>query len=210
MLCGQESAIDIPKAELPKKAVCAVCVANGKPEEDEKPAAGVKYKGVSYYFCDAKEVADFKKDPEPFLPPVLPRPAPAWTFTDLDGKAVSLTDQKGKVVLLDFWATWCAPCIKAMPELDKLTSARKDQGLVTFGVSIDEDPKKVPPFLKKKPVGYPIVLDDAKSPTWADYKVRVVPALFLIDQKGQIVAQWRGAADMKAVAKEVDKLLAEK
>ena len=61
-----------------------------------------------------------------------------------------------------------------------------------MGISIDEDTKKVAPFLKKKPVGYPILLDNLSTPSWAAFKVRAIPALFLIDRKGNIVAQWRG------------------
>jgi peroxiredoxin/YHS domain-containing protein len=204
----QDKPQDIPKAELPKAALCVVCTANGGEEGEEKAAAGVRYLGKSYFFCNTKEVAEFKKDPEAFIPPVLPRPAPKLTASKLEGGAVSLEDYEGKVVLLDFWATWCAPCVKSMPAIEKLYASRKDKGFVAVGVSIDEDQKKVAPFLKKHAFTYPIVLDDAKSPTWAAYKVKAIPAIYLIDREGQIVAQWKGEPKMKELEAAVDAALA--
>ncbi len=206
-LLAQDKPVDISKAELPKMAHCVVCVGHGETEE-EKPAAGVRYKDKNYFFCNAKEVAEFKKDPESFIPPILPRPAPKLTATTLDGAPVTFADYKGKVVLVDFWATWCAPCIKAMPALEKLYAARKDKDFVSLGVSIDEDPKKVAPFLKKQKLTYPILLDDQKTPTWAGFSVKAIPAIFLIDRQGQIVAQWKGEPKMKEIEAAVDKALA--
>lgn len=204
----QDKPQDISKAELPKAAPCVVCSSNGEGHGDEKPAAGVRFLGRSYFFCNTKEVAEFKKDPEAFMPPVLPRVAPKLTASNLAGGAVSLEDYKGKVVLLDFWATWCAPCIKSMPAVEKLYASRKDKGFVALGVSIDEDQKKVAPFLKKHGFTYPILLDDAKAPTWAAYKVKAIPAIYLIDREGQIVAQWKGEPKMKDVEAAVDAALA--
>jgi peroxiredoxin/YHS domain-containing protein len=201
----QDVPIDVPKSELPKKALCVICSAQG--EGQEKPAAGVRYRGKTYYFCNTGEVATFKKDPEAFMPPVLPRSAPELNATGLDGKKVALADLKGKVVLIDFWATWCKPCVKSMPAVDKIYAARKDQGFVALGLSIDEDTKKVAPFLKKKPVSYPILLDAAKEPTWAAYRVKAVPAMFLVDRSGQIVAQWTGEPKMAEVEKAIDAAL---
>lgn len=205
----QDKPQDIPKANLPKAAPCVVCTSGGAGHGDEKPAAGVAYKGKSYFFCNAKEVPEFKADPEAFMPPVLPRNAPELKAVDTDGKPVTLADYRGRVVLVDFWATWCAPCVKAMPGLDKLAAKRKDQGFSVLGISIDEEPKKVAPFLAKRPVGYRIALDDPKSPTWSAYKVRAVPAMFLIGKNGQILSQWKGEVSLKTIEAEVEKALAQ-
>src|SRR5947209_10385019 len=99
----QDSPVEIPKQELPKSAHCVVCESSGSAHGEEKPAAGGRYKGKEYYFCNTGEVATFKKDPEAFMPPVLPRSAPALDVKNLDGSAASLADFKGKVLLADFW-----------------------------------------------------------------------------------------------------------
>lgn len=198
----QDAPHEIPKKDLPKEAKCLVCVGEG----EEKPAGGYMYKGTAYYFCNTTELKNFKKDPEAYIPPVLPRAVPELKATTLEGQQVTLADYKEKVVLLDFWATWCAPCVKSMPAVDKLFGKFKDQGFVVLGLSIDQDPKKVPGFLKKNSVSYPVLLDDTKQPTWAAFKVTAVPAMYLI-KNGQIIAQWRGEAEMKDVEAEVEKAL---
>lgn len=201
---AQDKAIDIPKSDLPKSAVCVVCSAGGEGHGEEKPAAGVRYKDRAYYFCNAKEVAGFKSDPEAFIPPLFPRPAPAATFTALDGKAVKLEDYRGKVVLLDFWATWCKPCVAAMPHLNKLQAAHGGKDFTVLGVSIDEEgAKKVRPFLTRNKVGYSVLLDSSKAPAWEAFKVKGIPAVFLIDRDGKIIAQWSGKPDAKAIDKAV-------
>ena len=84
-LIAQDKPTDIPKAQLPKAAECVVCSAGGAGHEEEKPAAGVMYKGKPYYFCNAKEIAGFKKDPESFIPLPLPRPMAKFDLVDTYG-----------------------------------------------------------------------------------------------------------------------------
>ena len=202
----QDAPTDIPKNELPKRAVCIVCSSAGETHGEEKAAAGVRYKGKSYFFCNTGEVAEFKKEPEAYMPPVLPRPAPALKVKTLDGKAASLADYDGKVVLVDFWATWCKPCVKAMPDLVKLHDKHKAKGFSVVGVSLDEEgAKAVRPFLEKQKLEYPVVLDEAKA--WKSWGVKVIPAMFLIDRDGSIVRQWTGKADKKEVDRAVAELL---
>jgi cytochrome c biogenesis protein CcmG, thiol:disulfide interchange protein DsbE len=188
----QDAPTDIAKSELPKEADCVICSANGESHGPEKAAAGVRYKGQFFYFCNAKEVAAFKGNPEAYLAPVLPRAAPKLTATTIDGKEVSLDNYKGKVVLIDFWATWCKPCVDAMPHLIKLQKEYGDKGFTVLGVSIDEETKKVGPFVAKRKLTYPVVIDSKTTPTWQAFNVSGVPAVFLIDRDGQIIAQWRG------------------
>jgi peroxiredoxin/YHS domain-containing protein len=202
----QDTPEDIPKAELPKAAVCAVCSATGSTHGEERPAAGVRYKGKSLYFCSVKEVATFKKDPESFLPPVLPRPAPSFSLRSLSGEKVNLTDVKGKVVLIDYWATWCGPCVATMPEMQRLHEKYSAKGLTILGVSVDEEgEKKVKPFIARRKFTYPILLDDQS--TWKAYNAKVIPALFLVDKEGRIVRQWVGKPDKKEVEQAVLDLL---
>jgi peroxiredoxin/YHS domain-containing protein len=205
-LARQDTPTDIPRGELPKTAACVVCTALGSAHGEEKPAAGVRFKGKSFYFCSAKEVATFKKEPESFLPPVLPRPAPAFSLKNLAGETVKLSDLKGKVVLVDYWATWCAPCVATMPEMQKLHEKYGAKGLTVLGVSIDEEgEKKVKPFIAKRKFSYPILLDDQNI--WKGYNIKAIPALFLVDREGQIVKQWTGKPDKKDVEQAVTGLL---
>lgn len=204
---SQETPQDIHKKELPKSAVCTVCSANGESHGAEKPAAGVRYQGKAFYFCNTKELATFKKDPDSYLPPVLPRPVPKWTVTNLDGTPADAL--KGKVLLVDFWATWCAPCVAAMPDMQKLQERYAEQGFSVVGVSIDEEgAKKVKPFLAKRKFTYPILLDmDTNAPTWKGFGVHAIPAAFLVNREGQIVQQWTGKPNAKEIEKAVAALL---
>jgi peroxiredoxin/YHS domain-containing protein len=204
---AQDTPVEIPKGDLPKTAACIVCDASGPAHGPEKPAAGVRYKGKAYYFCNKGEVATFMKEPEAFMPPVLPRQATPLDVTTLDGKKASLADFKDKVVLVDFWATWCKPCVAAMPDLQKLHDKLAPKGFSVVGVSLDENgAKSVKPFLDKRKFSYPILLDQKE--VWKRWGVRSIPAMFLIDKNGQVVRQWVGKADKKDVEKAVIELLA--
>jgi thiol-disulfide isomerase/thioredoxin len=116
---------------------------------------------------------------------------------------------KGRVVLLDFWATWCAPCRKSMPDLQALHDKYSARGLTVIGISIDEGgPAKVQRYVRSKKFTYPIVMDDAKDPAWDAYKVKAIPAAFLLDRDGRVVAQWTGAPpDARALEAQLAKLL---
>lgn len=190
---AQDAPQDIPKNELPKKAVCTACELQSNAHGEERPAAGVRYKGKAYYFCNSKEVAAFKQDPEGYMPPVLPRPAPKFALKTLDEQESTLNDYKDKILLVDFWATWCKPCIETMPEMQKLHEKYATKGLVVLGVSIDEKGAKVvKPFVQKRKFTYPILLDGGDKPAWREFGVKGVPALFLVSRDGQIVRQWTG------------------
>ena len=140
-----------------------------------------------------------------------PRPAPESKFLTLEGKTVSLSDYKGKVVLLDFWATWCGPCRMAMPGLQKMHESLKSKGLVVLGVSLDKNPPvQVPPFLKQMGITYPNVADNPKDPCSAKWDVRAIPSLFLIDRKGNVVRWWRGMAPESVLLPAVEEALAGK
>jgi peroxiredoxin/outer membrane lipoprotein-sorting protein len=110
--------------------------------------------------------------------------APDFTLQDLDGKQVKLSDLRGKAVLLDFWATWCAPCRAVMPVVELLHRDFKHQGLVVYGVD-DEDPQGVSKFLQK--FGYTLpILHDADRKVANKYEVGGIPTMILIDKQGKI------------------------
>jgi len=196
--------------ETPKKALCTVCAVQGETEM-ETVKAHAEHDGTTYYFCSAGCRDAFQEDPLAYIPPELPRPAPDFVVESLDGKNVAATDFKGKVVLVDFWATWCKPCEKIMPQIQKLYDKYGDSGFTVAGISIDEDEDraaKVAKFLNKHDVSYPVYLDAKDTPAWFAYKVKAVPAMYLIDGEGQIVAQWRGSVDHEQLEIEVANLVA--
>ncbi|MGA3006624.1 MAG: TlpA disulfide reductase family protein [Opitutaceae bacterium] len=120
---------------------------------------------------------------EPVAPPV---PAPEWTLNDASGKPVSFSQFKGKVIVLDFWATWCPPCRSEIPGYVKLQDKYKDQGLVIIGVSVDQDgPDVVKKFMADFHVNYPIVMADDKI-IQAFGGVEGIPTTFIIDRAGKI------------------------
>ena len=111
-----------------------------------------------------------------------------FTLTDLQGKSWTLKDLKGKVVLVNFWATWCPPCQKEMPDLEALYNRYKDQGFVILAISEDEDTAKVGPYIAEHKISYPILLDlGAKVNTL--FQVEGIPKSFVYNRDGQLVAQ---------------------
>jgi peroxiredoxin len=110
-----------------------------------------------------------------------------FTLRDIDGKNWTLHDLRGKVVAVNFWATWCPPCRKEMPDLDTLYKRFKDQGFVVLAIS-DEDISKVRPFIAAHDFTYPILLDPGGS-VHKLYVVEGIPQTFVYDREGRLVAQ---------------------
>jgi peroxiredoxin len=110
-----------------------------------------------------------------------------FTLTDLQGKNWHLRDLKGKVVLVNFWATWCPPCRKEMPDLQALYDKFKDQGFVLLAIS-DEEVAKVAPFITDHKIGYPVMLDPGRKVNDA-FIVQGIPKSFVYDRSGKMVAQ---------------------
>jgi len=139
----------------------------------------------------------------PFTPsgkPLLGKsvPAPNFTLPGLDGQKVSLTDYKGKVVLLNIWATWCAPCVAEMPSMQKLYQELKDEGFELLAVSVDETgTEAVAPFMKKHKLDFPVLLDTAGD-IKSLYQVTGIPESFIIGKDGIIVEKIIGPRDWAA------------
>ncbi len=128
--------------------------------------------------------------------------APNFTLTDLNGQKVSLSDFKGKVIIVDFWATWCGPCKMEIPSFIKLQEDYKDD-VVILGISLDKSgPKAVVPFAKKMNINYPIVYGDG-SVVQAYGGVRGIPTTFVIDRDFNIQRKYVGYTDHKVFEKDI-------
>lgn len=122
------------------------------------------------------------------------QPSPAWELKDVDDKTVKSSDFAGKVVILDFWATWCGPCRMEIPGFIELQKQYADKGLVVIGVSLDQDgASAVKPFAEKMGINYPIVLGD-ETIVSAFGGIEGIPTTFIIDRTGNIVRKHVGYA----------------
>lgn len=122
--------------------------------------------------------------------------APDFAVT-LDGKPGHLSDLRGKIVVLNFWASWCLPCVEEMPALNRLQQRIASRGGVVLGVSADGDPSAYESFLKNQAVMFPTWRDpnakDNKSPIALDYGTSMIPETYIIDRKGKIARKVVGA-----------------
>ncbi|MBN2654553.1 MAG: redoxin domain-containing protein [Nitrospirae bacterium] len=114
--------------------------------------------------------------------------APDFVLPDLNGKQVRLSDFRGKAVLLNFWATWCGPCVKEMSDFNDLYIKLKGKGFVVIGVSVDVSADSIKYFVKQKKLAFPILHDKKKDVASSKYRTYGLPATFLIRPDG-IVAE---------------------
>jgi peroxiredoxin len=137
--------------------------------------------------------------------------APGFSLPDLKGATVSLSDYRGKVVLLNLWATWCGPCRREIPSLERLYQMRKDEDFEILAVSLDRTSTSgVASFVANSRMSFPVLVDPSGK-VGRDYWARAIPSSFLLDKKGVIRWVVRGARewdDAFALSK-IDELLAE-
>ena len=133
--------------------------------------------------------------------------APDFALKDVNGQTVRLSDYRGKVVLLDFWATWCSPCQIEIPWFMDLERRNKDKGFAVLGVSMDDDGwESVKPFLSQLGVNYRVVIGDSETAQLYG-GVDALPTTFLIDRDGKIAAVHVGLADRRDFEDGVEQLL---
>jgi thiol-disulfide isomerase/thioredoxin len=131
--------------------------------------------------------------------------APVWELKDPNGKLVKSSDFDGKVVILDFWATWCPPCKAEIPGFIELQKKYGEKGLIVIGVSLDEQGVSVvKQFMKEFGMNYPVVMGDVKL--MQDFGGTAIPTTFVIDRSGKIVAKHVGFASKEMFEKEITPL----
>src|ERR1700683_3707906 len=118
-------------------------------------------------------------------------PAPQFTLNGLSGVQGALSQYKGQVVMVNFWATWCGPCQQEMPLLDQMYKKYKPAGCTLIGVNVDKEAPAVKELLTRKPVSFPVLLDPANQVSKA-YHVDEMPSSVIIDRKGEIRYVHRG------------------
>lgn len=134
--------------------------------------------------------------------------APDFTRTDFANRQLKLSDHLGKLVLLNFWATWCPPCREELPLFSRWQRELKGRGLQVIGVSMDDDAASVKKFLAEYPVAFPVVMGDVKlAETYGG--VLGLPQSYLIDAQGRVVARYRGETDLAKMETKLRELLAQ-
>jgi cytochrome c biogenesis protein CcmG/thiol:disulfide interchange protein DsbE len=134
-----------------------------------------------------------------------PEQAPDFSGPDLNGEVVRLSDQAGKVVIVDFWMTTCAPCKVEIPWFVEFADTYRSRGLTVIGVAVGEDWDTVRPFLQENGVHYPVLLGDDDL---ADrYRVQVLPTTLLLDRRGRIAHIHQGLANKELLREEIVALL---
>jgi peroxiredoxin len=131
--------------------------------------------------------------------------APDFALSSPDGKTVTLSGQKGRVVLVNFWATWCDSCKEELPILRKLQSTQPGDRFQLLAVSVDEEPAKVAPFAASHRMNFPVLYADRK--TMDAYAVRMLPTSYLIAPDGSIARRYVGPLDERAVENDILSLL---
>jgi len=130
-----------------------------------------------------------------FVPSQQPAPAPAVSLTDVSGNTVELSDFKGRLVVVNLWATWCEPCLREMPSLERLQSKLGDR-IAVLGVSQDRGSNKtVEPFIAKLGLKSVKIFIDPKSVVGRAFEVRGLPTSLLIDRDGKLLGRVEGAAE---------------
>ncbi len=133
--------------------------------------------------------------------------APEFELADISGKKVRLSDFKGRVVIVDFWATWCGPCLHEIPDFVRLQSKYRKEGLVILGVTVNSGEKAVRSVADDHDINYPVLLDGDET-TKLFGGIYAIPTTFVLDRQGRIAKKFIGAMPPEAFEEVIQPLLA--
>ena len=142
-------------------------------------------------------------------PALAQEPAPLFSGVTLfTNQQISLADYRGKVVLIDFWASWCAPCVASLPAYNRMRQEIGTEGFEIIAINVDENTEDGLKFLESHPVGYPM-LADPDGEIGIPYGVRTLPRSFLLNRDGQIISSYKSfkRGDEKALKQEITLLI---
>src|SRR4051794_3022370 len=144
----------------------------------------------------------------PVKPPDKRAVMPAFAFPSTAGHKWSLADHRGKIVLVNFWATWCGPCRQETPDLVRVFDRYRSRGVDFAGIAMDSHAQKVvPPFAERYRISYPILLPTSDSAL--ANAIESLPTTFLLDREGRVARTWVGALQESELTKNIDELLSE-
>ena len=148
----------------------------------------------------------FIREPDPAME-LIGKVVPNFSATDLDGNPISLEQYRGKVVLLDFWAVWCAPCIAEMPNVKTVYDTYKDEGFDIIGISLDFDEKGLRDYLKENNIPWRQVFSGKimDNPVALHYNIRSIPTQWLIDKDGRLISHRAGGVMLERLVAEAVK-----
>jgi peroxiredoxin len=157
---------------------------------------------LAFLGCARAESDNKKKEVEGKVGLAKSMIAPDFTLDDIEGNSHTLSGYRGKVVLVDFWATWCPPCVVEIPHFVKLYNKYKEKGFVILGVSLDTDEKRLRDFIEEKEMEYPVLVNAGKVSVI--YAVEAIPTAYMIDKEGRIAGKFVGYRP--GYEKEIEKL----
>jgi cytochrome c biogenesis protein CcmG/thiol:disulfide interchange protein DsbE len=146
------------------------------------------------------------RDPSVTASPLVGRAAPNFTLPQLEGPPVTLSRLRGQVVVINFWASWCAECQVEQAALDQTWRQYQDSGVVVIGVNFEDSTGAARSYVRTQGVTYPVV-EDAGSQTALAYGLRGVPETFVVNQSGRVINRVFGPVDAAALAGEINSML---
>lgn len=141
--------------------------------------------------------------------PVAGMSAPVFTISNLEGQRVNLKELRGKVVLVNFWGSWCAPCRDEMPEIEKAYQQYKDQGFTVLAINIGESRVTAKGFADRLGLTFPILLDSDRHVTSDLYNIGPIPTSYFIDKNGIISSTFTGPMTLSYITTKIQTLLAQ-